>query len=183
MPGVSLLKYVVTWYWSSSQRSSIIICGAPASMSCSSLWFILIMSTSLCVRSSSLLSPLSSVIDGLTFTGGTRSVVIMNHSGLVAAGSIPSMLRSSSLIFVQPVAYLVRLELVGVYVEECWPLKLQLPLRSAAVGALLHGLQLLHEHASCCPPPPCWSAQQRCRCPPLLLCSLSRSSRPPIADR
>ncbi|VVC01851.1 Uncharacterised protein [uncultured archaeon] len=70
--------------------------GAPAFMLASRRWFILMMSTSLWVRSSSDRSPVSSVIDGRTDTGGTRSAVITIHSGLAYCGSKPSTRRSLS---------------------------------------------------------------------------------------
>ena len=82
MPAVWLSKYVVTWNCRRSHRSSIINCGDPLSLLSLSLCEILIISTSLCVRSSSLLSPVSRVMDGLTFIGGTGSAVRIIHSGL-----------------------------------------------------------------------------------------------------
>jgi hypothetical protein len=50
----------------------------------------------LCVTSSSDLSPESSVIDGLTVTGGTGKAVSTIHSGLQTDGSMPRTTRSSS---------------------------------------------------------------------------------------
>ena len=99
MPLVWLSKYVVQWYCSSSQRSSTISCGAPESRFSLSLWFILRTSTNLCVRSSSDLSPLSRVIDGLTVIGGTGRTFIIVHSGLLTSFSIPRKIRCSSGIF------------------------------------------------------------------------------------
>ena len=57
---------------------------------------ILKTSTSLCVRSSSDLSPLSSVMEGLTVIGGTGSTFMIVHSGLAASLSIPRNIRCSS---------------------------------------------------------------------------------------
>ena len=96
IPDVWLSKYVVTWYWSSSHRSSTISWGAPASRFSLSLWLILRTSTSLWVRSSSDLSPESRVMEGLTVTGGTARAVRTIHSGLHVEGSIPRVTRSSS---------------------------------------------------------------------------------------
>ena len=62
-------------------------------------WLILMMSPSLCVKSSSLLSPLSRVMLGLIVTGGIGKIVNTDHSGLNAAGLIPNNLQSSSGIF------------------------------------------------------------------------------------
>ncbi len=70
--------------------------GAPASMFSLSLWLILIMSTSLWVRSSSALIPDSRMMLGLTSTGGTGSTCSIIHSGLATLGSKPSSSRSSS---------------------------------------------------------------------------------------
>ena len=56
------------------------------------------ISTSLCVRSSSDLIPVSSIIDGLTVTGGTGSTCKTNHSGLAVSGSYPNNLKSSSVM-------------------------------------------------------------------------------------
>ncbi len=56
--------------------------GAPKSIFSANLLFILTISTSLCVKSSSDLSPVSSVIEGLTVTGGIGKRVMMNNSGL-----------------------------------------------------------------------------------------------------
>jgi hypothetical protein len=72
--------------------------GVPASLLSLSLWFTLMISTSLCVKSSSDLIPVSSIIDGLTVTGGTGNTCNTNHSGLAVAGSYPSNLKSSSII-------------------------------------------------------------------------------------
>ncbi|VVB87427.1 Uncharacterised protein [uncultured archaeon] len=54
-PETALSIKVVTWYCKSSHRSSMISWGAPASLFSWNLWLMRIMSTSLCVRSSSLL--------------------------------------------------------------------------------------------------------------------------------
>ena len=56
-------------------------------------------STSLWVRSSSDLSPVSKVIEGLTVTGGTGSTVKTNHSGLATSALTPKTYASSSVIF------------------------------------------------------------------------------------
>src|SRR3989338_8802664 len=56
------------------------------------------ISESLCVKSSSLLSPLSRVIEGLTVTEGKRNKEITAHSGLTVFGLIPVFLISSSVI-------------------------------------------------------------------------------------
>ncbi len=69
--------------------------GAPASLFSLSLWLILRTSTSLCVTSSSDLSPDSRVMDGLTVTGGTGRAVRIIHSGLDTFGSMPSAIMSS----------------------------------------------------------------------------------------
>ncbi|MBA7480247.1 hypothetical protein ES707_15696 [subsurface metagenome] len=82
MPETSLLKYVVTWYWRSSERSSMMRVGAPASMFSLSLWLILMMSTSLWVRSSSALMPDWRIMLGRTSTGGTGRTWRTIHSGL-----------------------------------------------------------------------------------------------------
>ena len=58
------------------------ISGAPALMFSNKLWLILTISPSLCVKSSSLLSPDSSVMLGLIVTGGIGSTVKIIHSGL-----------------------------------------------------------------------------------------------------
>ena len=70
--------------------------GTPDSSASRSFWLILIISTSLCVRSSSDLMPDSRVMDGLTDTGGTGITCNTAHSGLAAFGSIPNRMRSSS---------------------------------------------------------------------------------------
>ncbi len=98
-PETVLSRKVVMWYWRSSQRSSMISWGAPASRFSWNRWLILMMSTSLWVRSSSLLWPLSRVIDGLIVTGGTGRTVRSIHSGLAVSGFIPITLMSSSGIF------------------------------------------------------------------------------------
>ena len=54
------------------------------------------MSTSLCVRSSSDLSPESNVIDGLTVTEGTSNNANTAHSGLAVLALIPIFFNSSS---------------------------------------------------------------------------------------
>ena len=95
IPEVWLSKYVVIWYCSSSHRSSTISCGAPESRFSLNLWLILNTSTSLCVRSSSDLSPESSVMDGRTVTGGTGKAVKIIHSGLETSGFSPMGTRSS----------------------------------------------------------------------------------------
>ena len=95
-PEISLSKYVVTWYCRRSQRSSTMSWGAPAAMFSCSLWFILTMSTSLWVRSSSDRSPDSRVMEGLTVTGGTGRTVRTVHSGRATAGSISMRSTSSS---------------------------------------------------------------------------------------
>src|SRR3989339_406835 len=82
---ILLSKNVVTWYCNKSHKSSTMISGAPAFMFSNSLWFILTMSPILWVRSSSLLSPLSSVIEGRIVTGGIESTVKTIHSGLTCA--------------------------------------------------------------------------------------------------
>ena len=79
---ILLSKNVVTWYCSKSHKSSTIISGAPAFMFSNSLWFILTISPILCVKSSSLLSPLSRVMLGLIVTGGIARTVNIIHSGL-----------------------------------------------------------------------------------------------------
>src|SRR6056297_1955576 len=61
-----------------------------------SLWFILITSTNLWVKSSSDRIPLSKVMDGLTLTGGIGNTVKIVHSGLVVSVLIPNMAQSSS---------------------------------------------------------------------------------------
>ena len=61
----------------------MINCGAPASKLSFNLLLILIISTSLCVKSSSDFIPVSSVIDGLIVIGGTCSTVNINHCGLI----------------------------------------------------------------------------------------------------
>src|SRR3989344_513020 len=76
-----LSKKVVTWYCNKSHKSSTMISGAPAFIFSNNLWFILTMSPSLCVKSSSLLSPDSRVIDGLIVTGGIGKIVRTIHSG------------------------------------------------------------------------------------------------------
>ncbi len=82
MPETSLSKYVVVWYCNRSTRSWTISGGVPASLLSLSLWFTLMMSTILWVRSSSDLIPVSKIIDGLTVTGGTGRTWRINHSGL-----------------------------------------------------------------------------------------------------
>src|SRR3989338_3205385 len=91
-----LSKKVVIWYCSKSHRSSIIISGAPALIFSNNLWFILTISPSLCVKSSSLLSPLSNVMLGLIVTGGIGSIVKTSHSGLTCSGFKPNKKQSSS---------------------------------------------------------------------------------------
>ena len=56
------------------------------------------MSTSLCVKSSSDLIPVSKIIDGLTVTGGTGKTWSTNHSGLAVEGSYPKSFKSSSIM-------------------------------------------------------------------------------------
>jgi len=56
------------------------------------------ISTILCVRSSSDLIPVSKIIDGLTVTGGTGNACKINHSGLAVLGSYPNNLISASRI-------------------------------------------------------------------------------------
>src|SRR3989338_9868069 len=73
--------------------------GAPALMFSNSLWLILTMSPILCVKSSSLLSPDSSVIDGLIVTGGIARTVSTIHSGLTYGTFNPKMSQSESGIF------------------------------------------------------------------------------------
>ena len=48
------------------------------------------------VKSSSDLSPVSKVIEGLTVTGGTGKTVNTNHSGLATSGLTPKTKASSS---------------------------------------------------------------------------------------
>ena len=72
--------------------------GTPDSRASLSFWLIRIMSTSLWVRSSSDLIPDSSVMLGLTETGGTGITCSTAHSGRAAFGSRPSRMRSSSVI-------------------------------------------------------------------------------------
>src|SRR3989344_5049108 len=57
------------------------------------------MSPSLCVKSSSLLSPVSKVILGLIVTGGTGNIFNIIHSGLANLESNPKNATSESLIF------------------------------------------------------------------------------------
>ena len=57
------------------------------------------MSPNLCVKSSSLLSPDSSVIDGLMVTGGIAITVRTIHSGLAYSGLMPKTSQSSSVTF------------------------------------------------------------------------------------
>ena len=71
--------------------------GAPRSMFSFSLSLILTTSTSLWVKSSSDLSPVSRVMEGLTVTGGIGSRVNVSHSGLIFLSPIIS--KSSALIF------------------------------------------------------------------------------------
>jgi len=73
--------------------------GAPASRFSWKRWLILMMSTSLWVRSSSLLWPDSRVMEGRMVTGGTGSTVSIIHSGLAVAGFMPITAMSSSGIF------------------------------------------------------------------------------------
>jgi len=94
---ISLLISVETWYCSSSQMSAMMKSGAPISRFFFSLSLILTTSTSLCVRSSSDLSPVSRVMLGLTVTGGIGSIVSTNHSGLPPFIFI--IATSSSVIF------------------------------------------------------------------------------------
>ncbi len=70
--------------------------GAPASMFSFSLWLILMMSTSLWVRSSSALMPDSRIMLGRTSTGGTGSTWRIIHSGRATPGSKSMSSRSSS---------------------------------------------------------------------------------------
>jgi hypothetical protein len=63
--------------------------GDPDSFASLTRALVLTTSTSLWVRSSSDLTPLSSVIDGLVATGGTGSTWRTNHSGLADSGSYP----------------------------------------------------------------------------------------------
>ena len=70
--------------------------GTPDSSASRSFWLILMISTSLWVRSSSDLMPDSRVIEGLTETGGTGMTWRTAHSGRAALGSIPRRIRSSS---------------------------------------------------------------------------------------
>ena len=72
--------------------------GVPDSLLSLSLWFTRIISTILCVRSSSERMPVSSIMEGRTVTGGTGRTCSMNHSGLAVAGSYPSSTRSSLVI-------------------------------------------------------------------------------------
>ncbi len=55
------------------------------------LWLILKISTNLWVKSSSDLSPVSKVIEGLTVTGGTGNTVNTIHSGRATSGFTPKM--------------------------------------------------------------------------------------------
>src|SRR3989344_2329384 len=91
-----LSKKVVIWNCKRSHKSSIITSGAPAFKFSQSLWFALIISDSLCVKSSSDLSPDSRVIEGRTVTGGTKRRVKTDHSGLHVIGLIPDFATSSS---------------------------------------------------------------------------------------
>src|SRR3990167_8255882 len=93
---VELSKKVVIWYCNKSHKSSTIISGAPALIFSNNLWFILTISPSLCVKSSSLLSPLSNVMLGLIVTGGIGSIVKTSHSGLTCSGFKPNKKQSSS---------------------------------------------------------------------------------------
>ena len=61
--------------------------GVPASLLSLRRWFTLMMSTILCVRSSSDRMPVSSMMDGRTATGGTGRACRTNHSGRAVAGS------------------------------------------------------------------------------------------------
>src|SRR3989344_7477274 len=56
------------------------------------------MSESLCVKSSSLLSPVSRVMEGRTVTDGTSKSAMTAHSGLQLFGLIPIFRNSSSFI-------------------------------------------------------------------------------------
>src|SRR3989344_8085091 len=95
---ILLSKKVVIWYCSKSHKSSMITSGAPALRFSHSLWLDLMISESLCVKSSSLLSPESRVIDGLTVTLGTSNKDNTAHSGLHVLGFIPIFFISSSFI-------------------------------------------------------------------------------------
>src|SRR3989344_9590338 len=94
-----LSKNVVTWYCNKSHKSSTMISGAPAFIFSNNLWFILIISLNLWVRSSSLLSPVCNVIEGLIVTGGIGNIAIIPHSGLANFGSNPNNVTSASEIF------------------------------------------------------------------------------------
>ena len=85
--------------------------GAPRSIFSFNLSLILTISTSLCVKSSSLLSPVSNVIEGLTVTGGIGSKVKISHSGLAFK---PIRDKSSSFI-------LSNLSLTADAVKVCAP--------------------------------------------------------------
>ena len=65
-------------------------CGVPDSLDSRTLWLTLSMSTTLWVRSSSERIPDSSVIEGLTVSGGTGRTCRTNHSGLAALELKPS---------------------------------------------------------------------------------------------
>ncbi len=70
--------------------------GAPASMFSFRRWLILMMSTSLWVKSSSERIPDSNVIEGRTYTGGTGNTWRTIHSGRATFGLKPKISRSSS---------------------------------------------------------------------------------------
>ena len=73
--------------------------GAPASWFSLNRWLILMMSTSLWVRSSSDRCPFSRMIEGRIVTGGTGRTVRIVHSGRATSGLTPRARRSSSGIF------------------------------------------------------------------------------------
>ena len=77
----------------------MITSGAPALMFSNKRWLIRTISPNLWVRSSSLRSPLSRVILGLTVTGGICRTVKIVHSGRNSPALNPNTGRSSSLIF------------------------------------------------------------------------------------
>ena len=87
IPETSLSKYVVEWYCNKSTKSWTINGGVPASLLSFSLWLTLMISTILCVKSSSERIPVSRIIEGLTVTGGTGNAWRINHSGLAVTGS------------------------------------------------------------------------------------------------
>ena len=94
-PAISLSIYVATWNCSNCSNSWTIWAGAPSCSQCRTFELALMISASLCVKSSSPRHLPSLLILGRTGGGGTGKTVMIIHSGLAYSSFKPIFTRSS----------------------------------------------------------------------------------------